>query len=115
MASLHKDVKGMLNLYEAAHLAFEGEDLLDEALTFSRTHLNQLKAKIDPATSEIVSHALELPLHHRMTRLEARWYIEAYDKRKDANKSLLELAKMDFNRVQSTYQGDLKDLSRFLL
>ncbi|KAH7532985.1 hypothetical protein FEM48_Zijuj04G0081500 [Ziziphus jujuba var. spinosa] len=63
--------------------------------------------------SKQVSHALELPLHHRMLRLEARWYIEEYSKRSDANQVLLEAAKLDFNRVQSVLQRDLKDMSRW--
>ncbi|RXH68084.1 hypothetical protein DVH24_028231 [Malus domestica] len=54
--------------------------------------------------SEQVSHALELPLHHIMHRLEARWYIEAYSKRPDAKKIVLEIAKQDFTRVQFTLQ-----------
>ncbi|GLT66406.1 hypothetical protein SLA2020_387710 [Shorea laevis] len=48
-----------------------------------------------------------------MLRLEARWYIEAYSKREDANSLLLELAKLDFNIVQSVLQSDLQDMSRW--
>ena len=102
----------MLNLYEASFLAFEGENIMDEALKFSRTHLNEVKSMVNPALSELVSHALELPLHRRMVRLEARWYIEARSERKHVNGLLLELAKLDFNVVQSQLQSDLKDMSR---
>ncbi|XP_044502971.1 isoprene synthase, chloroplastic-like [Mangifera indica] len=113
MEYLKKDVKGLLSLYEASYLAFEGEKLLDEAKTFSLTHLTQLNRKIDPIISDLVTHALENPLHQRLQRLEARWYIEVYSKRNDANHSLLELARLDFNRVQLIYKKDLKDLSRW--
>lgn len=104
----------MLSLNEASYLAFEGEDILNEALTFSRTHLNQLKTKLNPYMSELVSHSLELPRHYRMRRLEVRWYTEAYRK-KDANCMLLEFAKLDFNRVQSSYQEEIKNLTRSIL
>ncbi|XP_062028591.1 tricyclene synthase EBOS, chloroplastic-like [Rosa rugosa] len=113
---LCKDVKGMLSLYEASFLGIEGETLLDEALAFtsmhlknlSRLHITQVKGVF-----EQVSHALEMPLHHRMQRLEARWYIEAYSKKADANQVLLEFAKLDYNVVQQTYRRDFKDISRW--
>lgn len=112
---LGNDVKGMLSLYEAAYLGFEGESLLDEALAFTSIHLRNLSRSDvtqEKGVSEQVSHALELPLHHRMLRLEARWQIESYSKRADANEVLLEFAKLDYNMVQQTLQRDLKDVSR---
>ncbi|KAK9942857.1 hypothetical protein M0R45_008502 [Rubus argutus] len=48
-----------------------------------------------------------------MLRLEARWQIEAYSKRADANQVLLEFAKLDYNMVQQTLQRDLNDTSRW--
>ncbi|GMN21007.1 hypothetical protein TIFTF001_050089 [Ficus carica] len=61
---------------------------------------------------ELVSHALELPLHRIMPRLETMWYIDLYGKRQDMNPTWLELAKLDFNVVQSTHLEDLKHSSR---
>jgi isoprene synthase len=109
---LRKDVKGMLGLYEASYLAFEGENVLEEAMAFTRMHLKELKGDVSKSMAEQVNHALEVPLHRRMLRLEARWYIEAYNKREGANSLLLELAKLDFNIVQSVFQRELQDLSR---
>lgn len=118
MAHLQNDVKGMLSLYEASHLGLEGENILDKALIFSKKHLNAVtkrKTVDDTVLSELVSHSLELPLHRRMRRLEARWYIDySQDKRKDANRLLLELAKLDFNMVQSIFQNDLKDVTMYI-
>ncbi|KAF9596091.1 hypothetical protein IFM89_007144 [Coptis chinensis] len=37
-SSLHEDIKRMLSLYEASNLAFEGEDILDEAKDFTTTN-----------------------------------------------------------------------------
>jgi isoprene synthase len=59
-----------------------------------------------------VNHSLELPLHRRFQRLEARWYIESYQNRKDANMVLVEAAKMDFNILQSNLQQELKEMSK---
>ncbi|KAB1210108.1 putative terpene synthase 12 [Morella rubra] len=108
---LEKDVEGLLRLYEASYLAFEGESLLAEAMAFTRRHLEDLKSH--ESKGEQVRHALEVPLHHRTTRLEARWYIEAYGKREDANSVLVELAKLDFNVLQGVLQRDLQDVSRW--
>ncbi|KAH1140743.1 hypothetical protein GYH30_029553 [Glycine max] len=73
---LKGDVQGLLSLYEAPFLGFEGENLLDEARAFSITHLkNNLNIKV----AEQVSHALELPYHRRLYRLEARWYLDKYE------------------------------------
>ncbi|WMV12653.1 hypothetical protein MTR67_006038, partial [Solanum verrucosum] len=62
---------------------------------------------------ELVVHALELPRHWMMPRLETRWYISIYERMPNANPLLLELAKLDFNIVQATHQQDLKILSRW--
>ncbi|KAG8642346.1 hypothetical protein MANES_12G076700v8 [Manihot esculenta] len=118
LAIQEKDVKGMLSLYEASFLGFEGEDLLDKATEQARTYLiNTLQkgnpSELDVSMMESVSHALELPLHRRIGMSEARWYIEANDKKKDTNHLLLQLAKMNFNMVQSILQRDLKEMSRW--
>ncbi|CAL5431415.1 unnamed protein product [Camellia sinensis] len=59
----------------------------------------------------LVSHALELPLHWAMPRMEARWFIDAYERRLDMNAKLLEFAKLDFNMLQAIHQEDLKHAS----
>ena len=102
----------MLSLYEASYFAFEGENLLDEAEEFTRMHLKDPKVNISESLAEQVNHALELPLNRRMQRLEARWTIESYSRRQDVNQVVLELAKLDFNRVQSEHQKELRDMSR---
>jgi (-)-alpha-terpineol synthase len=112
-ACLCEDTKGMLSLYEASFLSIEGENILDEARDFSAKHLEEyVKQNKDKNLSTTVSHALEIPLHWRMLRLEARWFIDIYRRREDMNPILLELAELDFNMVQATHQEDLKQVSR---
>ncbi|KAG5033343.1 hypothetical protein JHK82_016907 [Glycine max] len=90
--SLSRDVKGMLSLYEVSFLSYEGEQILDEAKAFTSFHLRGAlkEGRSNTMLLEQVNHALELPLYHRIQRLEARWYIESYAKRKDANRVLLQ-------------------------
>ncbi|XP_024639660.1 tricyclene synthase TPS4, chloroplastic-like [Medicago truncatula] len=75
-------------------------------------HLKDLSEGRSSILIDQVNHSLELPLHRRVRSLEVRWYIDSYENRKDANKVLLEAAKLNFNIVQSTLQQDLKEMSR---
>lgn len=106
--------KGMLSLYEASFLAMEGESFLDEARHIAIQYLSEyLKStNNDQIICTMITHALELPFHWRMPRLEARWFINVYRTKPDPNPVLLELAKLDFNIVQSTHHDDLKYVSR---
>ncbi|XP_058207564.1 (-)-alpha-terpineol synthase-like isoform X2 [Rhododendron vialii] len=114
-ASLCEDIRGMLYLYEASFLSFSGESIMEEAKDFATKNLEQyLKRKdIDQVLASLVSHALELPLHWRLPRLEARWFIDMCERRPNMNPMLLQLAKLDFNMVQATHQEDLKHALRW--
>ncbi|XP_077250101.1 alpha-terpineol synthase, chloroplastic-like [Tasmannia lanceolata] len=114
MASTCKDVKGMLSLYEASYLSFNGEKFLDEAKAFTIRHLKDVnEKKVGKNLKRHVEHALELPFHWRMPRLEARWYIETYVGEEDMNPLLFEFAKLDYNMVQAINQTTVKAMSRW--
>ncbi|CAK7355348.1 unnamed protein product [Dovyalis caffra] len=95
IANIHKDIKGMLSLYEASHLDYEGEEILDMARKQTSMYLKHHLGNLDSVIVERVGHALEVPF-----------------KREDANPILLEPSKLDFNMVQSVLQRDLQDMSR---
>ncbi|KAE8651964.1 terpene synthase 10 isoform X1 [Cucumis sativus] len=104
-----EDINGMLSLYEASFLSTKGETVLEEAKCFAVKYLNEfIKSSKDELKVEIVEHALKLPLHWRIERLEARWSIDIYERIGTLYPILLEIAKLDFNMVQSIYQEDLK-------
>ncbi|XP_038900957.1 terpene synthase 10-like [Benincasa hispida] len=105
----YEDINGMLSLYEASFLSIKGETILEIAKCFAINYLKEyIKSSKDDLKVEIVKHALELPLHWRIQRLEARWFIDIYERNRTINPILLEIAKLDFNIVQSIYQEDLK-------
>uniref|UniRef100_A0A1W7HBY0 Putative isoprene synthase n=1 Tax=Scoparia dulcis TaxID=107240 RepID=A0A1W7HBY0_SCODU len=108
-ANMVEDARDLLSLYEASHLAFDGENGLAEAGEYARFHLRNMLGMLDAATAEQVTHALELPFHQRMQRFEARWNIATYNKLR----SLHQLAKLDFNSVQFAHQQDLAEVSRW--
>nr|AQT33224.1 chloroplast sabinene synthase [Murraya koenigii] len=114
------DCRGMLALYEAAYLLVEEEStIFRDSISFTTTYLKEWVGKHDSNKHgdeylcTLVNHALELPLHWRMRRLEARWFIDVYESGPDMNPILLELAKLDFNIVQAVHQEDLKYVSRW--
>ncbi|XP_024986107.1 R-linalool synthase QH1, chloroplastic-like [Cynara cardunculus var. scolymus] len=106
-------VVGMLNLYEASYHSFEDESILDDARDFTTKYLKESVDRIDGSSSlgSLINHALELPLHWRIARLEAKWFIEAY--REIVSPTLMELAILDFNMVQAINLQDLKESSRW--
>nr|ABD77417.1 linalool synthase [Lavandula latifolia] len=116
--NLADDTKGLLQLYEASFLLREAEDTLESARQFS-TKLLQKKVdengddKIEDNLLLWIRRSLELPLHWRVQRLEARGFLDAYVRRPDMNPIVFELAKLDFNITQATQQEELKDLSRW--
>lgn len=113
MTSLSEEFKGLLGLYEASHLALEGENMMDKAKAFSWKVLKDLKGNMeDPHLAQQVAHALEVPFHWRVQWSEARWYCNAYERREHVNPTLLELAKLNFNMVQATHQEELREICR---
>ena len=113
IGSLHADIKALLSIYEASHLALEGELDLHEARLFATENLRKLNGQENEVMKDHVNHALDIPLYRGMLRLEARWYIDAYGKQIDANKLLLKLAILDFNMVQSIHRRDLQEVSMY--
>ena len=51
----------MLGLYEVAHLRVHGEDILDEALAFTTTHLKSLVEHLEYPLAVKVNKALYRP------------------------------------------------------
>nr|AUZ98407.1 germacrene D synthase [Trachyspermum ammi] len=108
LEKLAKDVKGMLSLFEAAHFRVHGEDVLDDALEFTTSHLNQcVNSKSTSPLVDLVGRALKYPLRKSLNRLVARHYISIYHKTDRHNQVLLDLAKSDFNLVQKLHQKEL--------
>lgn len=108
------EIKGVLELFEASYLGFEGENVLDEAKAFSKETLRSVYATDLNNTnlSKQVAHALELSTHWRVQWFDVKWHITMYENSKDVNKVLLQLAKINFNTVQATLQKDLSEISR---
>lgn len=106
------DAKGLLYLYEATWLGTRGETILDEAMDFTTSHMEHLiSAQGNAALEAQIVHAVEMPTHRGMRRLEARHSIEIYNADEARSCVLLELAKMDFNLLQALHQAEIKAIS----
>ncbi|GLT27060.1 hypothetical protein SLA2020_020880 [Shorea laevis] len=113
---LINDVLGMLNLYEAAHLHLHGEDILEEAIAFTTSHLESMATKVCPLLAEQISHALIRPLQKSLPRIEARHHISLYSREAhfaSSNAALLKFAKMDFNMVQALHLKELNGITEW--
>ena len=102
----------MLAFYEATHLRMHGEDILDEALEFTTTHLKSTVSLIGNLLAEQITCALKQPLHKGLPRLEARRDISFYEQDASHNKVLLKLSILDFNLVQSLHKEELSYITR---
>ncbi|XP_062193130.1 beta-sesquiphellandrene synthase-like isoform X2 [Phragmites australis] len=105
------DIKSLLSLYNAAYLRTHGEEVLDEAIIFTR---GQLKAALDSLESTLadeISLALQTPLFRRVRILETRNYIPIYEREAARNEAILEFAKFNFNLLQLLYCEELKQIT----
>ncbi|XP_049931301.1 alpha-thujene synthase TPS3, chloroplastic-like [Nymphaea colorata] len=109
--NLCEDVRGLLRLYEASQLACEGETELEEATALSSEHLRARISHMEQRMSRQVQRALQVLLHRRVRRVEAREYIETFERTDSRSQVLHEFARPDFNMVQTIHQRELRELS----
>ncbi|XP_074307587.1 (E,E)-alpha-farnesene synthase-like [Silene latifolia] len=108
------DLSGVLELFEASHLAVEGEEILANAKVLSYQNLIDRYQYLDVDRAQQVAHALNGPCHWRVLWFDVRHHIHAYEQQNDNNKILLKLAKLNFNITQAIIIEELKEMSRWL-
>ncbi|KAJ4911264.1 Terpenoid synthase 22 [Raphanus sativus] len=113
---LVRDVRGMIQLYEAAHLGTPSECIMDEALSFTRFHLESLasqEATTPPHLSRHILSALYRPRFLKMEIEAAREYISFYQVEEGRNEMLLTFAKLNFKLCQLHYLQELETLTKW--
>ncbi|KAI3499040.1 hypothetical protein L1887_34832 [Cichorium endivia] len=116
MESLTNDVQGMLDLYEATYMRMPGEVILDDALLFTKTRLDHIAKdphRANNIDSTQIQQALKQPIRKRLPRIEAIRYIPFYQEQASHNESLLKLAKLGFDLLQSLHKKELSQLSKW--
>jgi hypothetical protein len=108
---VNSDTKGLLSLYNAAQVRTHGEEVLDDAVTFTRRSLLAVLEHLETPLAEEVSSALVTPLFKRVGIIEAKIYIPCYEKESTRSDAILELAKLNFNLVQFYFCEELKEVT----
>ncbi|KAK0600342.1 hypothetical protein LWI29_013955 [Acer saccharum] len=85
-----RDIKGLIELFEASHLALEGENILEEAKGFSNGILREAYSTLDGELAAKVAHILELPSHLRLQWFQVKWHLKMFKPH----------IKLNFNRDQ---------------
>ncbi|KAF3663532.1 Sesquiterpene synthase [Capsicum annuum] len=108
-----KDVQGLLSLYEVAHFRVHDEEILDEAVNFTTTHLKLLLPNLSNSLATQVRDALKFPINNVIVRVGMRKYISFYQEDELHNEVLLNFAKLDFNILQILHKKELCDITRW--
>nr|WBO38710.1 terpene synthase 39 [Aquilaria agallochum] len=107
------DIEGLMELYEASQLGVDGEDILDDAEEFSGQHLREMEPRLHHHQASAVRNTLRHPYHKNISSLVARNFRHGYQGPNMWIYELQELAKLDFNLVQSLHQTELHQVSRW--
>ncbi|KQK02091.1 hypothetical protein BRADI_3g60316v3 [Brachypodium distachyon] len=105
--------RGLLSLYNAAHLLIHGEPSMEVIISLVRHDLESMKDSLKPPLAEQVKRALHLPLPRTFKRVETLHYISEYKQEDGYNPNLLELAKLDFNLLQRVHLKELKAITEW--
>ncbi|KAG6499327.1 hypothetical protein ZIOFF_039091 [Zingiber officinale] len=111
ISALNGDAKGLLSLYNASYLGTHGETILDEAMPFTKSQLISLFSELEQSLATQVTLFLEIPQYRRIKFLLARKYILIYQEDAMRDDVILELAKLNFNLLQSLHRDELKKIS----
>lgn len=106
---LSQDIRGLLELYEATQLSFQGEYILDEAQAFTTQNL-LVDHKFVSHDHDHVNIRLKLPYHKTITRLTQKNLVFRTDF--GWEKPLRELAQVELQLGKSIYQEELIQVTK---
>ncbi len=106
--------RGLLSLYNAAHLLIHDEPELEEAISLARHHLELMRGGggLKPPLADQINRALDLPLPRAYKRIETLHYMLEYGQEEGHNVDLLDLAKLEFNLLQHVHLKELRNFSQ---
>ncbi|XP_050371255.1 (3S,6E)-nerolidol synthase 1-like [Argentina anserina] len=109
-----EDIEGLVELCEASHLSFQGEEALEEAGKLCRKILTAwVLNNHNDCLATLVANTLEHPYHKSLTRFTAKKFLNSFQGQENWVCSLQELAKLEFNMVESTIRNEILQVSRW--
>ncbi|KAM1154558.1 hypothetical protein FF1_036875 [Malus domestica] len=111
-----EEVKGLMSVYEASQLSMEGEDALDEAGKLSGHLLNRSLSYLGPHEARLVENTLGCPHHQSLAAFMAKNFLLPNSQAGMNNRwlnMLQEVAKTDFNLVQSLHHKEIVQISKW--
>ncbi|KAL0353203.1 UNVERIFIED_CONTAM: Tricyclene synthase 0e23, chloroplastic [Sesamum angustifolium] len=111
--NLLQDIRGLMELHEAAQLSFQGEHILDEAASFSSHRLRECLPEMDNDLSRMITGKLKYPYHKTIAKLTRKDFLQDLEGINGWGKTLRELTLMDLRKGQSVYQGELAQVSKW--
>ncbi|KAK9907036.1 hypothetical protein M0R45_002489 [Rubus argutus] len=109
-----EDIKGLVGLFEASQMTFQGEETLDEAGKLSHQLLTAwLPKNLDDPGATLVAHTLEHPYHKSLTRFMAKNFFNNFQGQEKWISSLQDLAKLEFNMVESLIQNEILQVAKW--
>nr|XP_027105074.1 (3S,6E)-nerolidol synthase 1-like [Coffea arabica] len=115
MASSGKvNVRALMELYEAAQLSIEGEDILDDAAEFSSQLLNALLKYLDEDNAALVKNTLKHPYRKSMYKFKANNFMGSEVEGINGwENCLLELSNADFYMAQGIHRQELLQITKW--
>eukprot|EP00257_Ricinus_communis_P025575 XP_025012989.1 probable terpene synthase 13 isoform X1 [Ricinus communis] len=107
---LSDDIRGLMELYEASQLSIGAEDhILDEAGDYSHQLLSSWMTRLDDSQARIIKNTLDHPHHKNLARFRATNFNRYFHMANIEGwmNELQELAKIDFQMVQSQNQQEI--------
>ncbi|KGN55965.1 (-)-germacrene D synthase [Cucumis sativus] len=108
-----KGKREIMSLYEASQWRMNGEIILDKALAFTTTKLQEMAMDSTSPFGDEAEYALKWPILKALPRLITKHQISTYDKDPLKINVLLKFAKLDYNATQKLYQKELCEVSRW--
>ncbi|KAK9068921.1 hypothetical protein SSX86_013037 [Deinandra increscens subsp. villosa] len=118
LEDLKDDIRGLMELYEASHLCIEGENILDEAATFSSHMLQKELNFLDDKEAKIVRYTLENPHRRNLTCFSLPNSTKEIDFDFDFgfgfdSTILKELLELEQTKVQSIHMMEINEILRW--
>ncbi|WVZ23759.1 hypothetical protein V8G54_002303 [Vigna mungo] len=108
-----KNIKGMVDIYEASQLAVAGEDILAEAEKFSGKVLKEKVDCIDSHGDPLTKRTLEHPFHKSLPLFTATKFLGDFHDKNIWLNSFREIAKLDFSLQQCSYHREIDQITKW--